>query len=97
MGFIPASGYVRIETTSPGTVASGLVIATAKCPAGRIGVGGGYTAVSALNEVVLPDMKVQRATVLEDLSGYEVDASSALWGTTYKLKVIALCVIAQTG
>jgi hypothetical protein len=98
MGAIPASGYVVIEASPLNSVSSGLATAKARCPAGRIALGGGYTVKNASGQEVLPmDLKVQRATVLDDMSGYEADAYSALWGTTLTLRAIAICVIAQTG
>lgn len=98
MGPVPPSGYVTVEAAPLVNVTSGLAIATARCPAGRIALGGGYTVKDGFGqEVILSDLKVQRATVLDDMSGYEADASSAQWGTTLKLKAIAICVIAQTG
>jgi len=98
MGAIPASGYVMVEAAPLAPVSSGLATATARCPAGRIALGGGYTVKDGLGQESIPsDLKVQRATVLDDMSGYEADASSAQWGSNLKLKAIAICVIAQTG
>lgn len=64
--------------------------AVATCPAGTLAIGGGYVAIADGTAVAATDLLVQRATPLDDFSGYRVDGYRAT--PTWTLYVTALCV-----
>jgi hypothetical protein len=60
---------------------------TAPCPAGTLAVGGGFQALVFGQDAT--DALVQRATPLDDFSGFRVDANRP---TAWTLVVTAVCV-----
>jgi hypothetical protein len=96
MGFTPPSGYVLVVATGQ-PPAAGSQSAVATCPVGEIAIGGGYTIYEGGQEVTAQptDLKIQRATPDDDLTGYRVNALRSVQG--WELRAIAICVYAQTG
>lgn len=96
MGFIPPSGYsMPIQYSTPTTAADTVAI-VARCPAGTMAIGGGYAVLIAGVSTPSADVAVQRATPLDDFSGYRVQAFHP-GGSSWQLQVTALCINARAG